>query len=294
LTFTSCTEQKQNIINKNPHTQSIYNAYITLPGQIVQGGKIHIPVKSSHKHHGSLKHYYKKPSKNGIYQTTYSIIFYAKNKLKIALTRKKEAEFVIGKTNFYGTDVNVKHNLFCDKYNNTIDFGASTTYKDFMPGKLEGNQTAISNITQSEPFSNRAVSEQGVFEHALYISNQQKISEDLSFKYGIRASLYQDLGGHWVYSLNNYQVADSFYVDANKTYANAYSVEPRLGINYRVSENSSLKASYTYTTQQDQLLMKTNGGGPLDIWFPSDNNIKPQTASQYSLGYLQYFLDNLF
>jgi hypothetical protein len=177
--------------------------------------------------------------------------------------------------------------------NNTIDFGASTTYKDFMPGKLEGTETAIDNITQSEPFNNRAVSEQGVYEHALYISNQQKISNDLSFKYGLRASLYQNIGGHWVYDLKNYQVADSFYVAQNKTYANAYSVEPRLGMNYRISENSSLKASYTYTTQQDQLLMKTNGGGPLDIWFPSDNNIKPQTASQYSVGYVQYFSDNL-
>ncbi len=185
-----------------------------------------------------------------------------------------------------------EYNYYPDN-NNTIDFGASTTYRDFMPGKLEGNETAIDNITQSEPFSNRVVSEQGVFDHALYISNQQKISETLSFKYGIRASLYQNIGGHWVYDLQNYQVADSFYVAQNKTYANSYSVEPRLGINYRVSENSSLKASYTYTTQQDQLLMKTNGGGPLDIWFPSDNNIKPQTASQYSLGYIQYFSDNL-
>ena len=183
-------------------------------------------------------------------------------------------------------------NYYSDN-NNTIDFGASTTYKDFMPGKLEGNETAIDNVTQSEPFSNRIVSEQGVFDHALYISNQQKISEDLSFKYGIRASLYQDLGGHWVYSLNNYQVADSFYAAQNTIYAHFYSVEPRLGINYRVFENSSIKASYSYTTQQDQLLMKTNGGGPLDIWFPSDNNIKPQTASQYSLGYIQYFSDNL-
>jgi hypothetical protein len=185
-----------------------------------------------------------------------------------------------------------EYNYYPDN-NNTIDFGASTTYKNFMPGKLEGNETAIDNITQSEPFSNRAVSEQGVFEHALYISNQQKISEVLSFKYGLRASLYQNIGGHWVYDLKNYQVADSFYVATNKTYANSYSVEPRLGINYRVSDNSAIKASYTYTTQQDQLLMKTNGGGPLDIWFPSDNNIKPQTASQYSLGYMQYFSDNL-
>ncbi|MDD8019206.1 MAG: carboxypeptidase-like regulatory domain-containing protein, partial [Bacteroidota bacterium] len=185
-----------------------------------------------------------------------------------------------------------EYNYYPDN-NNTIDFGASTAYKDFMPGKLEGNRSAIANITQSVPFTNRVVSEKGVLDHALYISNQQKISDDVSFKYGVRASLYQNIGGHWVYNLKNYQVTDSFYIAGNKTYANSISVEPRLGINYRVSENSSLKASYTYTTQQDQLLMKTNGGGPLDIWFPSDNNIKPQTASQYSAGYVQYFSDNL-
>jgi hypothetical protein len=176
---------------------------------------------------------------------------------------------------------------------NTIDFGGSTTYKNFMPGQLEGNTTAINNMTNAQPFRNRAVAEQGVFEHALYISNQQKMTDNVSFKYGVRASLYQNIGGQWVYNLNNYQVVDSFYAAQNKIYASSYSVEPRLGINYRVFENSSIKASYTYTTQQDQLLMKTNGGGPFDVWFPSDNNIKPQTSSQYSLGYVQYLFNNL-
>jgi len=177
--------------------------------------------------------------------------------------------------------------------NNTIDFGLSTTYKDFIPGKLKGNKTVINNITKSEPFNYKVVDEQGVLDHAIYISNQQKVTDQLSLKFGVRASLYQDLGGHWVYKINNYQVADSFYAAKNKTYANYYNVEPRISINYRVSQNSAIKASYTYTTQQDQLIMKTNGGGPLDIWFPSDNNIKPQTSSQYSLGYVRYLLKNL-
>jgi hypothetical protein len=39
--------------------------------------------------------------------------------------------------------------------------------------------------------------------------------------------------------------------------------------------------------------MKTNGGGPLDVWFPSDNTIKPQTSSQYSLGYVQYLFNGV-
>ena len=177
--------------------------------------------------------------------------------------------------------------------NNTVDCGASTSYCDFIPGKLEGSQSALRYVTQTDSFPNMAVTEQRVLEHALYASDEQKITDELSVQYGIRGSLFQDLGGHWVYTLRNYQVADSFYAANNKTFADFYSVEPRIGLNYRLAQHSAIKASYTYSTQPEQLLMKTNGGGPLDIWFPSDNNIEPQTSSQYSLGFVQYLFDDL-
>ena len=41
-----------------------------------------------------------------------------------------------------------EYNYYLNNYN-TIDFGASTTYKHFMPGQLEGNITAIDNITNA-------------------------------------------------------------------------------------------------------------------------------------------------
>jgi hypothetical protein len=176
---------------------------------------------------------------------------------------------------------------------NTIDFGASTSHTNFNPGKLEGNEVTIGSIKKNTPFSNRVSGQQAVLEHAIYASNQQKLTDKLTFKYGVRASLYQNLGGHWVYRLNDYQVSDSFYVAKNHTYANSFSVEPRLGINYRVFRNAAIKASYTYTSQQTQLLMKTTGGGPLDVWFPSGVNIKPQTSSQFSAGYVHYLFSNL-
>ena len=177
--------------------------------------------------------------------------------------------------------------------NNTIDYGASSTFKDFMPGKLDGNQKNIDTIAKYTPYSNRVVGEQVVLDHAIYISNQQKITDKLSLRYGVRSGLYQDIGGHLVFKLSNYQVTDSFYAAKNRTFSNYFYVEPRFSINYRLTQNSSIKASYTYNTQQDQLLIKTNGGGPLDVWFPSDNNIKPQTSSQYSLGYVHYLFDNI-
>ncbi|MDR1156660.1 MAG: TonB-dependent receptor [Bacteroidales bacterium] len=176
---------------------------------------------------------------------------------------------------------------------NTLDFGASATYAHFVPGKLEGSREAKDHATQSVPFSNRIVEEQGVLDYALYVSNLQKPTDRFSLRYGVRASLYQNLGGHWVYRLgDDYLLADSFYVEKNRTYAGYFNIEPRVSLNFRASKNSAVKAGYSFTVQQTQLLMKTNGGGPLDIWFPSGANIRPQTSSQYSLGWVQYLFGN--
>ena len=203
-------------------------------------------------------------------------------------------------TNSYSWRSGIKQTTLKAEYNyylnskNTLDFGISTSYNNFIPGKLVGNENVIEHINPSTSFSNRVVDEQGVFDHALYISNQQQVTEKLSFKYGVRTNLYQNLGSnHWVYKLNNYQVADSFFTAKNKIYSSYASIEPRISLNYRVLKNSAIKASYNYTTQQTQLLMKTNGGGPFDVWFPSGINIKPQKSSQYCLGFVQYLFNNL-
>ena len=121
LSYSSVTEQKMNIINKNKRTTSKYNAYITLSGQPVKGGKIHIPVKYSNKHHGKIEYYYKTLSVKGKRQCSYKVVFYD-DKIRIVLSRKRQINNVVGKTDYYGIDVNVKHNLFCDKHGNTIDY----------------------------------------------------------------------------------------------------------------------------------------------------------------------------
>jgi hypothetical protein len=121
LSYSSVTEQKMNIINKNNRKTSIYNAYISLSGQPVKGGKIHIPVKYSDKHHGNIKHYHKQPNVKNQINNSYTIVFYD-DKIRIILSRKKQINNVVGKTDYYGIDVNVKHNLFCDKHGDTIDY----------------------------------------------------------------------------------------------------------------------------------------------------------------------------
>lgn len=123
LSFKSCTEQKKNIINKNPIMGSKYNAYISLSGQKIKGGKLDIPVKYSRKHHGNLADYYKLPNSKNQIVYSYTIVFERKQKIRVVLSVEREnIDIVTNKTDYYGIDVNVKHNLFCDKEYNTIDY----------------------------------------------------------------------------------------------------------------------------------------------------------------------------
>jgi IS605 OrfB family transposase len=147
LTFTSCTEQKENIINPNKNKQSIFNCVISLSGQNREKGKLYIPIKYSRKHHGNLKDYYKTFNSKGQRVISYKISFY-KKRIRIILTRLGIDETVKNKSNYYGVDVNVKHNLFSDKYGNFIDYDRDifNDYISFLKRMDEKKKRKDSNI----------------------------------------------------------------------------------------------------------------------------------------------------
>ena len=154
--YTSCTEQKQNIITKNKNKNNESNAYITLSGQKINGGKIVIPIKYSNKHHGSIKHYFKNPSKNNIIKFSYTIVFDEKKKrIRVILCRLKHDDIVKHKKEYYGLDINVKHNLFADKYGNQVDYDRKQLldYVQFL--KRCDEKLKIKRINNEKPVLNK-------------------------------------------------------------------------------------------------------------------------------------------
>ncbi|HCT30989.1 MAG TPA: hypothetical protein DIW31_09710 [Bacteroidales bacterium] len=169
---------------------------------------------------------------------------------------------------------------------NEIRFGVSSTYHNIKPcdAWMEGEG---SNITI--PYPNNYE-----LEHAAYISNQQRIGDKITLKYGIRYSMFQNLGKTTIYKFNDsYQVIDTVDYASGKIFHTYYALDPRLGIIYTINDRSSIKASYSHTTQFMQLASNSNGGMPLDVWFPSSPNVKPQKADQYAIGYFRNFLNNM-
>jgi outer membrane receptor protein involved in Fe transport len=105
--------------------------------------------------------------------------------------------------------------------------------------------------------------------------------------------MFQNIGKTTSYKFDqNYKVIDTIDYPSGKLFHTYHAFDPRLGIVYTVNDKSSVKASYSHTTQFMQLASNSNGGMPLDVWFPSSPNIKPQKADQYAIGYFRNFNDN--
>ncbi len=169
----------------------------------------------------------------------------------------------------------------------TFKFGLISTYHKFNPGlaKGTGNETAFTEFQLPESFA---------FEHGVYGMGEMVLSDRISFKYGLRFSAFQNTGKATIYGFDdNYNVSDTLNFERG-IYNFFTGLEPRLGFNYTLSEKSSLKASYSRTLQYMQLAQNSTAGTPLDIWFPSGLNIKPQISNQYSLGFFRNFRGHTF
>lgn len=170
--------------------------------------------------------------------------------------------------------------------NNEIKFGISSTYHDINPcNAWMENENGKITIPYSKNYE---------LEYAFYVANQQKIGEKLILKYGLRYSLFQNLGKATVYKFDNeYEVFDTLNYPSGKVFHTYQGVEPRFGLNYILNDRSSIKAGYSRTFQYMQQASNSNGGMPLDVWFPASPNIRPQKADQFSIGYFRNFRDNM-
>jgi len=168
----------------------------------------------------------------------------------------------------------------------TLRFGASTTFHLFDPGAARG-------LGNESFFSEFVVPRAYALQHGVYAGAEQNIVSRLNVKYGIRYSAFQNSGKSTVYYYNNeFVITDSASFASAEIYNTYHGLEPRLGITYLLSGVSSFKATYSRTMQYVHLAQNSTAGTPLDLWFASSPNVKPQIADQYAIGYFRNFRNN--
>lgn len=174
-------------------------------------------------------------------------------------------------------------------HTNTIRTGLNTVYHYFEPGSIFPASTT-SIVKPYSLDSKRSV------ELASYAGNEQNILSWLSISYGLRYSLFLNIGPGIVYSYspNMQAVKDSTKYD-NGEIINSYNrLEPRISVRFLINKDQAVKFSYTLNTQYLHLLSNSTVGLPTDTWLPPDKYIKPQSSQQYALGYYRTFSDKAY
>lgn len=177
---------------------------------------------------------------------------------------------------------------------NILRFGGQGIYYRFEPA----NAIAVSDGEEIDISINNqwAIESSAFLEHEVGLFNGK-----MKLDYGVRLSHFAYLGGRPVYEFGEAPrqgfsrpltgVTQTEKGETIKTWTN---LEPRASLQYQLTPASSVKASYQRTAQYIHLLSNTAASIPLDIWTPSTNNIDPQLADQFAIGYFRNFKENTY
>lgn len=128
------------------------------------------------------------------------------------------------------------------------------------------------------------------FENALYLSDDWKISNQFSLNAGLRLEAFSVMGKGNFYKIDpDGIILDTMYIGPGKILKTYIDPEPRISMRWLVSPSIAIKAGYARNTQNLHLLSNSTTSRPTDRWISTTNNIKPETADLYSIGFFKNF-----
>lgn len=164
-----------------------------------------------------------------------------------------------------------------------LKFGFNSIYYTIVPGAIRANTNSV-NLNNKYAWENN-----------MYCSHEIKLAEKLKTEYGVRLTTFSLVGPGNFYTYDPLgNTADTSSFGSGKFVKTYFTLEPRFSMTYSLSRNSSLKASYDRNVQNLHLISNSTSSDPTSLWLPSSNNIKPEIADQFSVGYYQNLKDNMF
>ena len=166
-----------------------------------------------------------------------------------------------------------------DNRKDEFDYYAGIQFNQYNinPGSLDpGSGNSIIPVDLSKEKSQ---------EFSFFTNFNWNLSKRLSISSGIRLTHFSLLGPYDQGLYNK----DGFFggfntIASNESIASYTNPEPRLGLNYKLGENSSLKMSYASIYQYIQNIYNTSTPLPTSRWKISDSYILPQKNDTYGLG----------
>ncbi len=142
--------------------------------------------------------------------------------------------------------------------NHYVRFGTSVTHHRYNPGAfqfdIQADDVDFDTILGSQQSKS--------LEYALYLEDEMSFGA-LKANIGVHASGFKVKGSE-----------NEFY----------YSIQPRIGLRYLLSNDLAIKASFNTMAQYINLLTNESLSLPTDLWVPSTKRVKPQTSWQAAIG----------
>lgn len=179
---------------------------------------------------------------------------------------------------------------------NSLFFGFSSSYRTFRPGNFRPTD-------EGSIFNEIGLQKQYAWDNALYISNKHEVSPSLSLEYGVRFSMFSQIGKATVYDYEqvedpvqkvNAAILDTTYYDWGEVIKTFFNPEPRFSARLKVAPDASLKLSYNRMVQYVHQMVTGTSPLPIAVWQPSSTHINPQKADQIALGYFKNLQNNMY
>lgn len=171
-----------------------------------------------------------------------------------------------------------------------LNFGTEGTFYKFDPG-------VRSPLTEESGVEYLALEKEKSREFAAFAEAEYNITNNLTIRAGLRFSDFSNIGPGTDYLYDSpsrlaENIIDTVYYADGESIAHYNGMEPRVNLNYKLSEVSSIKASYNKTRQYLHLITNTAAVTPVDLWKTSNRYIHPESADQFSIGYFRNIRNN--
>lgn len=173
-----------------------------------------------------------------------------------------------------------------------LRYGIDVNQYTITPGQFSSQTTA------NETFSLKAQNETSL-EVAPHMEMSSNITTELSVTGGARLVNFLSYGPRSFYTYTD----DIFEADkrqelvtysGNAANAKYYSFEPRLGIVFQASKNTSIKTGVTRNFQYLNQISNSLAATPVDFWKSSDFHFQPIRSDNLYLGLYQDFFKNQY
>ena len=152
---------------------------------------------------------------------------------------------------------------------NTIRFGAYASRRNIMPQNLD-----ISLNTNNDKLNSKYIHH--IFE--VYLSDEFKLFPRLEMYFGLSGQLYDQVRKSETGFSNDLEVEQD---------ENTFSGKGMITFNYKLAENSALKVSGNYLTQNVHLTSIASIPLPSDVWMPATKKVPAEKSTQFTVGYFK-------